>query len=80
MRLAIHTANGLAAALLGIVIVGAVFLAIKDHRDWNEYMVAHDCRVVAKSAAQSVWHSDGTTSTIPATTTYRCNDGVEYVR
>lgn len=67
---------------------GAVFVAIAEERDWDQFRVSHSCRVVGKtsSTTSSGWAFGGkggggpVVTTEPGKTGWLCNDGVTYWR
>jgi hypothetical protein len=67
----------IAAALLAL----ALFAAVLNEENWDEFAKKHNCVVTATHAGQYVVgfgkHGGGW---IPATTTYRCDDGIERTR
>lgn len=74
--------------VLGIVaavalVIGAIYYGYQEQKEWNAWSVEHHCVVTRRTEAQTAygWYGGKYTShTIPATTAYRCDDGVEYVR
>jgi hypothetical protein len=75
-------------ALMAVVAIVFVVIAIvigKYESDkWDAFAKAHQCKVIAKSAGHNAWGvgSDGKYSSyyVAGTTTYRCNDGIDYTR
>ena len=73
-----------------MLIALAVFLALVaaivnySNNRWEEFVAAHDCKVVAQTAATTSYGItvSGKFGTIvnSATTTWRRNDGVDYTR
>jgi hypothetical protein len=55
-----------------------------DHKSWDKFAAEHNCQEVRHQEETTVMTvlSNGKVgiSTLPATTTYRCDDGVEYTR
>jgi hypothetical protein len=67
-------------ALIGF----AIYASIQEEHKWDQFKSTHECTIVGKTAARMApgFSSKGTfvTTEIPATTTWRCNDGVDYTR
>lgn len=66
------------AFVLGIVLILA---AINNTNAWDRFKSEHHCAIVAKKDGQYVYtfgKSGG--AWVPGTTTYRCDDGVDYTR
>ena len=72
------------ASVAAILIAGLVYLAVVEQTEWNQFSAAHDCRVIARKAGTTGYGltSSGKMGTvyISGTTTYHCNDGVDYTR
>jgi hypothetical protein len=68
----------------GVLIALLIAAEIQDEMAWNEFSQAHACRVVGRQAGHTstVLLSNGHmgTSTTSGTTTYHCDDGVDYTR
>jgi hypothetical protein len=76
-------------SLLGVLTYMAVESANREQQLWNDFAYEHNCIPVAKSQdvvipMTMINPATGIPSTtmmiIPGTTTYRCDDGVEYKR
>lgn len=70
------------------VIPLALWAAIENERNWQEFAVANDCKVIREVASKTV-HTSGYdsqgryvsgTTTIPGSKTWRCRDETEYTR
>lgn len=79
--------DGAFGALAGIaviaVIIGGIYYAYQEQKEWDAWSGDHHCIVTKRTESQTVtgWYGGKYTShTVPATTTYRCDDGVEYTR
>jgi hypothetical protein len=68
----------------GILIALLIAAEIQNEMEWKEFAQAHACRVIGKSASSSsyVLMSNGKMGTVEnsGTTTYRCDDGIDYTR
>lgn len=68
-----------------VAIIALVFYATAiEQQQWDAFSVAHHCMPVAHTQSKSATAilSDGGVGsvTIPATTTYACDDGQQYTR
>lgn len=73
---------------MGILIVFSlgflIWVSAEDQKKWDAFSRTHDCKVIAKTAGNwgtGVGSNGKVTSVyISGTTTYRCNDGIDYTR
>jgi hypothetical protein len=72
------------AALIGV----AIYIEIKEEKEWQQFKVAHKCRVVAKISGDTFntlsMDSKGNPvvgiATTPDKTGWACDDGITYYR
>jgi hypothetical protein len=70
--------------LLAALILAMIIFAVRDEQNWDRFKVDHNCKVVGKQAPQVIAgiNSDGKVGvgTTSGSTTWLCDDGVEYTR
>lgn len=67
-----------AAALVGVILLLA---SVESSKSWERFKNDHHCRIVGKKDGQYVLKfGKGSGNWIPGTTTWSCDDGVEYTK
>lgn len=79
--------NSVAMFWLGVMalfLAGVGYLAVQEGREWEQFKLTHQCKVVAKRGGQLVMttNSKGSVGTGVTSdeTAYLCNDGITYWR
>lgn len=73
---------GIGVVLVAVIVL-FVCLSIRDEHNWDRFRKQHECKVVRREAGSTTTgFANGKTVvvTTPGKVTWRCDDGVEYVR
>lgn len=66
------------------IIIGMVYLAIQDEKQWQQFKVDHNCKIVGESQSSGSYGLSSSGKMIwmtnPGSKTWLCDDGIQYTR
>ena len=75
--------GGIFALAIGLTIAG-IWVADKEHKEWQAYVVANDCKLIATTKGGFIYSIGDKgaliTTAMPDRNTWKCADGVEHTR